>query len=190
MSARLARNWWAVGLRGLVALLFAACALILPISTVGTLVLLFAVYVAADGIFAILSGAVSAGRGERWWTLIMEGLTNLAVAGFVLIWPAIIVAAVVPVTSGWAVVTGALMLAAASRLATSFGRWILGLAGALSCLWGIAAAWAASAGMGDLQATRPWLVAYAVLFGGVLIGLAVRLRERQSAPGTPSAAKA
>jgi hypothetical protein len=86
MSAGLARNWWAVGLRGMAAVLFGLAILVLPSPTIASLVLLFAAYVTADGIFAILAGARAADQIERWWTLIVEGVTNLTVAGAVLVW--------------------------------------------------------------------------------------------------------
>src|SRR3982074_2830868 len=66
MSAALARNWWAVGLRSLVAVAFAiAVILLLPRSTLGALVLLFAAYLAADGALAIGAGRRAMRRGER-----------------------------------------------------------------------------------------------------------------------------
>ena len=93
MSAGMARNWWAIGLRGMAAILFGLIVLLLPSSTVASFVLLFAAYVTADGLLAIVAGTRAAGRGERWWTLIVEGMTNLAAATAVLLWAGL---AVVP----------------------------------------------------------------------------------------------
>jgi hypothetical protein len=86
MSTGLARNWWAIGLRGAAAILFAIAVLCLPASTIASLVLMFAAYVAADGAFAILAGMRAAGRGDRWRMLILEGAINLAAAAGVLVW--------------------------------------------------------------------------------------------------------
>src|ERR1700730_1423581 len=80
MSTGLARNWWAIGLRGAVAILFAIAVMWLPASTIASLVLMFAAYIAADGAFAILAGMREAGRGDRWRMLILEGSINLAAA--------------------------------------------------------------------------------------------------------------
>jgi uncharacterized membrane protein HdeD (DUF308 family) len=55
MSAGVARNWWAIGLSGAAAILFAITILSLPPRAFAPLVLLFAAYVAADGAFAILA---------------------------------------------------------------------------------------------------------------------------------------
>jgi uncharacterized membrane protein HdeD (DUF308 family) len=176
MSAGLARNWWAIGLRGAAAILFVIAILCLPSPTIASLVLMFATYVAADGAFAILAGMRAAPRGERWRLLVLEGATNLAAAAAVLAWPAIAIAApFVRLACAWAVVTGALLLAAAHRLAAPHGRWILVLAGVASAGWG---ALAAAADAGNPHTIRLWLVGYAVIFGGVLLALAGQLRKR------------
>jgi uncharacterized membrane protein HdeD (DUF308 family) len=177
MSAGLARNWWAVGLRGVAAMLFAVAVLWLPSPTIASLVLLFAAYVAADGAFAILAGMRAAQRAARWQLLVLEGATNLAAAAAVLAWPALAIAApFVRLVCAWAMVTGALLLAAAHRLTVPRGRWILALAGAVSAGWG---ALAAAADVSDLRAIQLWLVGYAVVFGGVLLALTGRLQGRQ-----------
>jgi uncharacterized membrane protein HdeD (DUF308 family) len=93
MSAGLARDWWAVGLRGIAAVLFGLGILALPSPTIASLVLLFTAYVTADGVFAILAGVRAANRIERWWTLIVEGvdapwLTGLWLVGYALLFGA------------------------------------------------------------------------------------------------------
>jgi uncharacterized membrane protein HdeD (DUF308 family) len=177
MSAGLARNWWMIGLRGIAAVAFGLMVLALPSSTMASLVLLFAAYVVADGLFAIFAGARAAHQVERWWTLMLEGAINLTVAGAVLVWLALAVVPLVPFAAGWALVTGALMLAAALRLSSSHGRWLLAFGGGVSAGWGaLAAALAPSAG--DLRTAARWLIAYALLFGVTLLVLAWRLRAR------------
>ena len=125
-------------------------------------VVLFVAYLAADGLFAILAGAKAARRGERWWLLIAEGATNLAVAGVVLIWPAIAAVPFLHLASAWAIATGALMLAAARRLARSHGRWLLALAGVVSAAWGAVATSIGPAFVDDASVGIS-LVAYALL---------------------------
>jgi uncharacterized membrane protein HdeD (DUF308 family) len=82
VSAGLALNWWAVGLRGLATIIFGLVViLLLPSSTAASFVMLFAACVAADGCFAILAAMLAAnGRAKRWWTLILEGLIDLVLA--------------------------------------------------------------------------------------------------------------
>jgi uncharacterized membrane protein HdeD (DUF308 family) len=176
MSTRLARNWWAVGIRGIAAALFAIAILALPSPTTASLVLLFAAYIAADGAMAIVAGMRAAPRGERWRSLILEGTTNLAVAGTVLVWPTIALVPFFRLAGAWGIITGAMMLAAARRLASGYGRRILALAGALSAGWGILLETFGSPADDDAQIMGAWLLAYAVLFGIALLALALRLR--------------
>ena len=65
MISVLARNWWAIGIRGVLAILFGLVALFLPGATMLSLVLLFAAYIFVDGVF----GIVSAVRAARTRTL-------------------------------------------------------------------------------------------------------------------------
>jgi uncharacterized membrane protein HdeD (DUF308 family) len=177
MSAGLARNWWAIGLRGAVTILFGLIILALPRWTIASLVLLFAAYVTADGVAAVVAGARAAGRGERWWTLIVEGGANLAAAAAALIWAALAVVPLVSLASGWAVLTGGLMLAAAHRLSASHGRWLLAFGGGVSAGWGaLMVAWGPASD--NLRGTERWLIAYALVFGVTLVVLSLRLRQR------------
>ena len=176
MSTGLARNWWAIGLRGAAAILFAIAVLCLPASTIASLVLMFAAYVAADGAFAILAGMRAAGRGDRWRMLILEGSINLAAAAGALVWQAVAVVPLVHIHSAWAVVTGALLFAAAHRLSGRDGRWVLVLAGIVSAAWGVLSA---AVGPGDTRTIGLWLVGYTLLFGWILVALAGRLQRRQ-----------
>jgi uncharacterized membrane protein HdeD (DUF308 family) len=179
MSTRLARNWWAVGIRGIVAVLFGIAIMALPSPTTASLVLLFAAYIAADGAMAIVAGTRAAPRGERWRLLIVEGAANLTVAGTVLVWPTIALVPFFRLAGVWGVVTGVLMVAAARRLASGYGRQLLAIAGAFSAGWGILVETLETA-MGD-EAGRmgAWLLAYALLFGAALLALALRLRGRR-----------
>jgi uncharacterized membrane protein HdeD (DUF308 family) len=182
MSTGLARNWSMIGLRGSATLLFGFAVLALPSPTIASLVLLFAAYVAADGVFAILAGWRAMSRIERWWTLIIEGVTNLAVAAAVLVWAALEVVPLISLASGWAIVTGALMLAAAHWLSSCHGRWLLAFGGGVSAGWGVLALALAPSADGDLRTTGLWLIAYALVFGVTLLALTARLRRRHRKP--------
>ena len=127
LSEVLAERWWAVGLRGLLAIIFGLLCLLTPGIAVGALVLLFAVYMLVDGVFAIISGIRAARSGERWGLLILEGVVDLAAGALAVIWPAITLVALVWIVAIWAIVSGALMLAAAFALNPDYGRWLLAL---------------------------------------------------------------
>lgn len=180
MSATLARNWWAVALRGAFAILFGIAALLLPLATVASLVLLFAVYMLADGVFAIIAGVRAAAKHERWGLLILEGVVNLAAGAAALLLPGLTVLVMVTVLGVWAVVSGVVMFVAAFRLHLEHGRWLLALSGLVSVIWGVLL-WLAPVA-GAIVLTW-WLGGYALVFGAMLITLAFRLRGRRDARG-------
>jgi uncharacterized membrane protein HdeD (DUF308 family) len=174
-SAGLARNWRAIALRAVAAGLFALAVLAFPSATLPTLILMFIAYLAADGAFAIVAGARAARRGERWWSLMLEGMLNLGAAAVLLAWPAIAIIPFIRITNAWAVVTGMLLIAAARRLSPSHGRWLLILAGALSAGWGILST---AADIRNPYTAGLWLVSYAVVFGVTLAILSGHLYRR------------
>lgn len=122
MVATLARNWWAIGIRGALAILFGLIALFLPGATMLSLVIVFAAYAFVDGVFGIVSAARAARAHERWSFLILEGLVNIAVAAVAVLWPGITVVAFVFLIAFWAILTGILELVAAFRLDFIHGR--------------------------------------------------------------------
>ncbi len=175
MSSALARNWWLVALRGLFAFLFGAVAFIAPGAFVLSLVLFFAAYMLVDGITAVLSSIRAAQRHERWGYLLAGGILDIIVAVAAVMVPAAAVWAFVYLIAFWALIAGGLMIAAAFRLHLHYGRWWLGLGGAVSILFGIALL--IDPGMSALVLAW-WIGAYTMLFGGLLLVLAFRLRGR------------
>ena len=73
MLQTLAKNWWALALRGLAAVLFGLLAFSLPGITLITLVLLFGAYTLMDGAFNVIASlrAVS-----HHWALLFEGISR------------------------------------------------------------------------------------------------------------------
>ena len=78
MSEVLAERWWAVGLRGILAIIFGLICLLTPGIALGAFVIVFAAYMFVDGVFAIISGIRAARSGESWGLLILEGVVDLA----------------------------------------------------------------------------------------------------------------
>jgi len=125
-------------------------------------------------------------RDEFWQTLIFEGATNLALVGAVLIWSAMAAVAFVRLTSAWAIVTGALLVAAARRLSLSHGRWLLALAGVVSGVWGaLAATVGPSSGSVPEGTMGWWLIGYSLPFAAILLVLAGLLQRRHVQSSAP-----
>ena len=116
---------WAIGLRGVLAIVFGLIALVLPAVTMLSLVIVFAAYALVDGVLAIVAAVRSARRHERWGLLVLEGVVDIAVGVLAFLWPGLTIVIFVLLVAAWAIVTGALMTAAAFRLQLDHGRWWL-----------------------------------------------------------------
>jgi uncharacterized membrane protein HdeD (DUF308 family) len=173
MSAVLARNWWAVGLRGVAAILFGLAALLTPGLTMLFLVALFAVYMFFDAVFALVSAIRAAGEhSDRWPLLILEAIVGFAIAAVTLVWPGLTVLGFIVLAAAWAFLTGGLAIAAAFRLKRDHGRWLLAISGVLAVILGVMLAF--SPVIGAVVLTW-WLGAYALAFGVSLLALAFQL---------------
>jgi uncharacterized membrane protein HdeD (DUF308 family) len=188
MSEVLAESWWAVGLRGILGILFGLICLLTPGLAVEVFVILFAAYMLVDGVFAIAAGIKAARNGERWGLLILEGIVDLAAGLVAVLWPAITLVALIWLIAIWAVVTGALMLAGAFSLNLDHGRWWLALGGIASVILGILLVIEPLIGAVVLTL---WIGAYAIVFGIFLLILAFQLHSKQEerARKAPAGAK-
>jgi uncharacterized membrane protein HdeD (DUF308 family) len=192
LSEVLADNWWAVGLRGLLGILFGLICLLTPGIAVGAFVILFSAYMLVDGVFAIVSGIKAARSGERWGLLILEGIVDIAAGVVAFLWPLITLVALTWLIAIWAIVSGALMLGAAFTLNIDHGRWWLALGGIASVIFGILLV--IEPLVGAVVVTM-WIGAYALVFGVFLLILAFQLHSRKEerarkAPASGAAKKA
>ena len=176
MSSALARNWWAIALRGVIGILFGIVAFALPGATMLSLVLLFSAYMLVDGVLAIIAAVRAARQHKRWGLLVLEGVVDIATAVIAFAWPGITVLAFVLLVAAWAIISGGLMLAAAWRLNADHGRWWLVLGGVASLVYGVLLIVAPMIGAVVLTW---WLGAYALVFGAALLVLAFRLRAHK-----------
>jgi uncharacterized membrane protein HdeD (DUF308 family) len=185
MSESLARNWWAVGLRGLVGIAFGIFAFLSPGITILSMVLVFAGYMLVDGVFTIIAGVRAARQGQRWGLLVAEGVLNILVAAVAIVWPGITAITFVLLLAAWAIATGGLLLYSAFSLKLEHGRWWLVLGGVVSILFGLALIVAPLVGAVVLTW---WLGAYAMVFGVVLLIVAYRLWRRHESHDHPTIA--
>ena len=174
--AILVRNWWALALRGLAAILFGIAALVVPHLTLVVLIAFFGAYALVDGVFALIAAVRAAEHHRRWWTLLLEGLAGLAAGVIAFVWPGLTALALLYVIAAWALVTGVFEITAAVQLRRELsGELLLGLSGVLSIIFGLVLV--AFPGAGALAVV--WLIgSYSIVFGVVLLGLAFRLRQR------------
>lgn len=141
-----------------------------------SLVLLFSAYAFVDGIFAIIASVRAARRHERWGFLVLEGIVNIIAAALAFLWPALTVVSFVFLVGTWAILSGGLMLGAATRLSGDHGRWWLVLGGLASVVYGALLIFAPF--VGAIVLTW-WLGAYAIVFGFALLAVAIKLYQRR-----------
>tara|TARA_R110002020_G_scaffold1418_8_gene6415 strand:+ start:4090 stop:4659 length:570 start_codon:yes stop_codon:yes gene_type:complete len=173
LFAGLARNWWALALRGLCGIVFGVVALVWPASTMLSLVFVFSAYALVDGVLAIIASVRAMTSHERWGLLLLEGIVSILAAVAALAWPGLTVITFVGLMAFWSIITGALMLGSAFRLDAAAGRWWMVLGAVSSVFFGIVLIWAPLTGAVVLTW---WLGAYAIVFGIALIVLGFQLR--------------
>jgi len=173
MLTALASRWWTLAARGIAAILFGILTFISPGLSLFALVILFGAWALADGVFNLVM-AFRAGKSERWGWLVLEGVASILVGILTFFWPGITALSLLFLIAAWSVVTGIAEVVAAIRLRKVIqGEWLLALTGVLSILFGLLLF--AFPGAGAL-AVIFWIGAYSIVFGGLLVALAFRLR--------------
>lgn len=174
MATILIGNWWALALRGVVAILFGIIAIVWPAVTAAALIVLFAVYVLIDGVFTIVAAVRAARHHARSGPLLLEGILDLIIAAICFLWPMTALVALVYLIAIWAVITGIALIAAGIAFIRLNGEWLLILCGLISLLLGIILLIQPAAGV---VALSWWFGIYALLFGFALLSAAFRLRH-------------
>ena len=177
----LARNWWALALRGVFAIIFGLIALINPGLTLLALVFLFGAYSLIDGVFGVAAAVRAAEAHNRWGWLLVEGIAGIVAGIIALVVPGLTAIVLLYLIAAWALVTGVFELIAGFRLHGHLANeWLLLLGGAASIILGVLLIVRPGAGALALL----WLIGfYAILFGVLMLILAFRLRGH-AAPAT------
>lgn len=163
-------HWWALVLRGVIALIFGVLALAYPPLTFELLAIFVAAYLIIDGIFAIIAGVRAAESHRRWWPFALEGLIDIAAGVFIYGLPGLLIGMI----AFWAIVTGLILIVPAFGLPGGAGKWLLILNGAVSILFGIVVAIQPLTGVFFVALS---VGIYAILFGVGLITLGLRVRR-------------
>src|ERR687898_3580379 len=70
-------HWWALAIRGGIAILFGLAALLRPDIAVEALILLFGAYALVDGVFSIVGVFGGTRGGTPLWLLFIEGVVSI-----------------------------------------------------------------------------------------------------------------
>jgi uncharacterized membrane protein HdeD (DUF308 family) len=177
MLHALAKSWWLVLLRGIAAILFGILAFVWPGLTLVTLVLLYGAYALVDGVFALIAAFTGGAKPVPTWWLVVVGVLGILAGALTFLWPGITALVLIFFIGGWAIAHGIFEIVGAIKLRKEIdNEWWLILAGALSVIFGLIVLVAPGAGALALV----WVIGtYSLLFGIMLVALALRLRKHR-----------
>lgn len=170
-------HWWAMLIRGIVAVLFGLLCFALTGAAIVVLIIWVGIFFIIDGIMMIV-GAMhgsSQSHASHWLWQVLGGLIGIAAGIITFVYPGITAITLALVVGLWAIFTGVLELATAIRLRSALpNEWLWILNGILSILLGVFIFAFPGAGLVALV----WMIGiYAVLAGVAMIALSFRLRS-------------
>jgi uncharacterized membrane protein HdeD (DUF308 family) len=175
MLAQMASNWWAVALRGVIAILLGVLIILMPGIALESLIILLGAYFVVDGVGSVITSVRNRAGNKDWWIGLLEGIVSILAGIAAFVWPGRTALILLYIIGAWAIVTGVFEIWAAIRLRKEIeNEWMLGLAGVLSIVFGILTFIFPGATALTLLS---FIAVYAIIFGVVLLVLAFRLRK-------------
>lgn len=175
LAGALIRHWWVLLLRGIISIIFGLMLWTLPtVASIETLVLVFGIFVLADGLLQSWTAFIERKDRENWILLLLWGVVSVVAGILTFTMPGITAIALLFYIAIWAITKGVLEIIAALRLRKEIaGEWLLILGGIFSIVFG-----------GFLMANPAagavaiiWVIAtYAFVFGAVFVALSLKLR--------------
>lgn len=168
------RYWWAIVVRGVIAILFGLAVFAFTGVSLLGLIILFGIFSFVSGFFALMS-LKNRHRDEPTWMVLLEGITGIAVGIIAFIWPGLTGVVLLYLIAAWAIVSGVFEVMTAIRLRRQIkNEWLLILAGIASVIFGVLLiAWPAAGAFALL-----WVIGtYSIFFGVLLVALGLRLRN-------------
>jgi uncharacterized membrane protein HdeD (DUF308 family) len=165
-----ARRWWALALRGVLAILVGAVFLARPIAALGALVVLLGAWVFVDGVISLV-GAIA---HRRSWYLLLEGAVGIVIGYLILSRPGGAALVFFILAAIWAMARGVTEIAYGAGLRRgASGRMATVMLGIVSFLFGLLMLLAPILGALTLGY---WLGFYALADGAILLLLAFQVR--------------
>lgn len=178
LARDLARNWKALLVRGILAILFGIIFLVAPLASLVVSVYIFAGFAIAIGVTALIAGvrSTSSSRGQ----VILEGVLGILAGLIALFWPGGTLVAVVFLIAAWAIVTGVVQIVQAIKVREEIdNEWWLVLGGAASVVFGLLIGLQPFIGI----FTVAFLIGvYAIIFGVAILMLSLRLKDHDRKP--------
>jgi len=175
MIETLAKNWWLVALRGLVALVLGIVILLIPQAAATFLIIFVGAYALVDGVFALIVAIVNKPQHkDRWW-MVVEGIIGILAGIAILASPILAAVLLLFIIAFWALLTGIFeIIFAAVQWKTLPDKWLMLLGGIFSVVLGCLIL--SNPSFGALFIVT-MIAVYMVLFGVLLILLGFSLRN-------------
>ena len=166
----LTQKWWAVALRGILAIVFGIVALVFPGATLVSLAVVFGAYAFVSGVFTIVAAFGHRGREASWYVL--DGTIGIAVGLATFLFPGIAAQTLVLLIGVWAILTGIFEVVAGYELLSSWS-WLLACAGVISIGFGVMVI---AYPVNGAVAVAGLIGLYALMFGGSMLAFGIWLR--------------
>lgn len=138
LLSQLSRSWWLFLIRGLVAILFGALALLRPGLTMEALLIYIGAWFLVDGVVKIFGAFSSSTPKDDKWLLGLTGLLGVLLGFLTFTSPLATGLAILMFIAAWAIVTGGFEIYTALKLRHEIeGEWVLVLIGLISIVFGI-----------------------------------------------------
>lgn len=186
MESLFVQNRVALAVRGAVAITFGIAALVLPEPTLAVLIALVGAFFLADGLFSGLTALYFAEWRVVSWPPLIEAIVAIGIGLITFFWPNVTALFLLYLLAAWAVLTGLMQLIATYQLRRYLEReWLLALRGLAPLLCGVVLILFPRSGA---LALLRLIGIGALLLGGFLLYLAVRLNRRLTGQTTATSA--
>ena len=177
VNSKLGEIWWAILLRGLLALTLAFCAFVWPEKTVGMMVKLLGGYLLIDGVI----GAIGAYRSGEKSSHLFQAIASLTIGLILLLWSGVSAKLFLVLVGIWLALQGAgLFWAAFKTSEQDEARGLTRSVGGVMTVIGLTFVFWPKTGV----VTISWLIGIgALLIGGLLVFLATRVKRLQTRVG-------
>ena len=177
IDSKLGDIWWAILLRGLLAIALGLCAFLWPQKTLGILIKLLGAYFLADGVI----GAVGAFRSSDKAAPLMQTVVSLAIGLALLVWTGVTAKIFLVLVGVWLLLQGIGLYLSSRNVDPNEGeRSLMGVIGIVMALIGLVFVFWTNTG----EVAIAWLIGIAALLvGGLFVYLATRIKRLQSRIG-------
>jgi uncharacterized membrane protein HdeD (DUF308 family) len=178
MTNTLSRNWWMIALRGVLSIIFGILLFAAPGISLQTLIIILAAWLLVDGVSNIITSVQHLSQHRHGWYTLFEGIVSVLAGIGAFLLPGLTAITLLYLIAFWAIVTGVLEIVAAVQMRKVIeNEWFLGLSGVVSVIVGVLMFMNPGAGILSVL----WLIGgYAIVFGVLLVALALRLHSHTS----------